>query len=51
MKCSICGKKGEKTFLNKIIGTIIRVDKKDKYICNECQSKLKTKEEIIKNIK
>jgi len=40
MKCAICGKKIQTTFLNKIIGTYIR-DKKGKKrtVCNECQKK------------
>ena len=33
MKCSRCGKKIEKTFLNKIIGTYIN----GKPVCRECQ--------------
>jgi len=38
MKCDICGKKIEKTFLGKIVGTYIK-DKKGKkhIICPECQ--------------
>ena len=51
MKCSVCSKKIETTFLNKILGTMIKVEGKEKAICPECQSKLKTKEEIIKNLK
>ena len=51
MKCSICSKKIETTFLNKIVGTVMKVEGKEKAICSECQGKLKTKEEIIKNIK
>jgi len=51
MKCSVCNKKIETTFLNKIVGMMIKINKKEKYICPECQKKLKTKEEIIKNLK
>jgi len=51
MKCSVCSKKIETTFLNKILGTMMKVDGKEKHICPECQGKLKTKEEIIKNLK
>ncbi|MFW5990961.1 MAG: hypothetical protein ACOCQX_01900 [Candidatus Nanoarchaeia archaeon] len=41
MKCEICGKKIQETFLQKIIGTYIRNSKgKKKAVCNECQSKL-----------
>ncbi|MBL7054372.1 hypothetical protein ISS05_01290 [Candidatus Woesearchaeota archaeon] len=51
MKCSICSKKIEQTFLNKVVGAIIKIKGKNQYICPGCQKKLKTKEEIIKNIK
>lgn len=51
MKCDICSKKIEETFLNKIVGTRIMVGRKEKTVCPECQSKLKTKEEIIRNLK
>lgn len=49
MKCDICGKKIEFTFLNKVIGTYIKDSKgKKKVVCNECQKnhsleELKTK--------
>ena len=51
MKCSICNKKIEQTFLNKIVGTMMKVENKEYFICPECQKKFKTKEEIINNIK
>jgi len=45
MKCDICGKKIETTFLNKMIGTVIRDSKKKKRtVCNECQRKYTTNE-------
>jgi len=45
MKCDICGKKIELTFLNKIIGTRIKDEKKKKrIICNECQKRHTTTE-------
>jgi len=52
MKCAICGKTIEATFLNKIIGTYVK-DKKSKVhtICFECQKKFASKEEILKAIK
>lgn len=52
VKCEICGKKIDKTFLNKIIGTYVK-DKKGKkhMVCFECQSKFDSKEELMKNIK
>jgi hypothetical protein len=40
MKCDICGKKIETTFLNKPIGTVMRNEKgKKKYVCSDCQKK------------
>ncbi|MBW2975516.1 hypothetical protein KY366_07385 [Candidatus Woesearchaeota archaeon] len=47
MKCSICGKKIETTFLGKIMGTYIG----KKPVCSECQRKNKSKEEMLKEIK
>jgi len=45
MKCEICGKKIETTFLNKIVGTRIRDAKgKKKLVCSECQKKYTTTE-------
>lgn len=40
MKCEICKKKIEQTFLNKILGTHIKDKKGKKHtICKECQKK------------
>ena len=52
MKCSICNKTIEMTFLNKIIGTYVK-DSKGKLhaICFECQKKFASKEEILKSMK
>ena len=52
MKCVICGKSIETTFLNKILGTYIK-DKNGKMhpVCFECQKKIKSKEEILKAVK
>ena len=52
MKCSICNKSMETTFLSKIIGTYVK-DKKGKLhtICFECQKKFNSKEEILKVIR
>jgi len=44
MKCSICGKKIEMTFMNKVVGTIYTKGKKRYPVCNECQKKLSDKE-------
>jgi transposase-like protein len=50
-KCEICKKKLEPNFLGKFKGTIIKDSKgKQHYICPECQKKLKTKEEILKQM-
>jgi len=52
MKCEICSKKVEETFLKKIVGTIIKDEKGKKHtICFACQKLFPTKEEILKNIK
>ncbi len=52
MKCDICGKKIEETFLKKPLGTYIK-DKKGKkhMICPDCQAKSNTdKEALLKKI-
>ena len=41
VKCDLCGQKIEMTFLNKIIGTIVKKDGKKKNICANCQRKHK----------
>ena len=52
VKCEICGKNIEKTFLGKIIGTQIRDEKSKKHlVCFECQKKFNKKEDILKNLK
>lgn len=43
-KCDICKDKVETTFLDKIIGTHIKVNKKRKLVCNGCQKKFSIKE-------
>ena len=52
MKCQICSKTIENTFLGKILGTYIK-DSKGKLhsVCFECQKKAKTKEELLDAIK
>ncbi len=52
MKCSICNKSIETTFLNKILGTYVK-DKNGKLhaVCFECQKKFNTKEEILKQLR
>ncbi|MBD3249870.1 hypothetical protein GF336_07525 [Candidatus Woesearchaeota archaeon] len=51
MKCAICSKNIKETFLKKPLGTIIKDEKgKQHYICSECQKRLNTKENILKEI-
>ncbi|MGC9309991.1 MAG: hypothetical protein ACP5D2_04840 [Candidatus Nanoarchaeia archaeon] len=49
-KCELCGKDIEKTFLNKPIGTIIKIKKNNEnkfvYVCNECQKSKNIKQEL-----
>jgi hypothetical protein len=51
MKCSICSKKIDSTFLNKIVGTYVK-DLKGKMhaVCFECQKKFTDKEGMLKAI-
>ena len=52
MKCEICRKEIEVTFMNKILGTYVKdKDGKQHTICFECQKKFNTKEKILENIK
>jgi len=44
MKCAICSKKLEMTFMHKIIGTIYTKGKKHHTVCNECQKRHTDKE-------
>lgn len=51
MKCEICSKKIETTFLKKLIGTIVKdVKGKKHYVCNACQSNLNDKKTILEKI-
>jgi len=38
-KCNICNKNIEETFLKKIRGTYVKVNKKSKTVCSDCQKK------------
>lgn len=51
--CSICKKKIERTFLNKVIGTYIKDDKGKKHlICFECQKTFgDAKQDILSKIR
>ena len=53
MKCSICSKKIEETFLKKIIGSYMKKKGSSKKypVCNDCQKKFPTKDDLLKNIK
>jgi len=44
MKCEKCKKRINTTFLNKLVGTIVK-DKKGKrhFVCDKCQAKYKDK--------
>jgi len=44
MKCSICNKKIETTFMNKLVGTIYTKGRKHSGVCNECQKKFSSKD-------
>jgi hypothetical protein len=51
MKCEICSKKIENTFLKKIIGTIVKDKKGKKHnICSSCQATLGSKEKILEKV-
>jgi len=51
MKCEICKKTIAETFLGKLMGAYVKDAKGKKHtVCFECQKKLKTKEEILKQI-
>jgi|TARA_B100001964_G_C14159576_1_gene565997 hypothetical protein len=52
MKCEICSKNIESTFMGKILGTYIKDDKGKKHtVCRECQKKTPDKAKILENIK
>lgn len=48
--CAICKKKVKETFLNKLMGAHVKVHKKLKIICNECQRKY-SQQEILNKLK
>jgi len=52
MRCAICSKPMDTTFLSKIRGTYIKGNNgKMNAVCFECQKKFSSKEEILKAIK
>ncbi|MFT4311654.1 MAG: hypothetical protein ACMXYF_00305 [Candidatus Woesearchaeota archaeon] len=51
MKCAITGKPIEKTFLDKLIGTVIKDENGKKYyVSAQAQQKYKTKAELLKQL-
>ncbi|MBI2133737.1 hypothetical protein HYU11_03590 [Candidatus Woesearchaeota archaeon] len=51
MKCEVCKARIGETFLKKIVGTGVKDPKgKIHIICPECQKKLGTKDEILRNL-
>lgn len=51
MKCEICKEKIEETFLNKIVGTIIKDSKgKTHNVCPNCQRNLGEKKKILEKL-
>ncbi len=51
MKCAICGKEVEKTFLEKIRGCYVHKNGKTYVVCSDCQKKYKNNyQEIISKI-
>ncbi len=52
MKCELCKKGIEQTFLAKILGTYVKDAKgKQHVICFECQKKFQKKEDILAQLK
>ena len=50
-KCEVCKGKIEVTFLQKILGTVVKDEKgKKHFVCQNCQKKLGTKEEILNKL-
>jgi len=51
MKCGICKKQLQETFLKKIIGTYVKDAKgKQHTVCFECQKKFTTKKDILSKL-
>ena len=49
MKCAICGKKIEETFLKKLVGTYMRKNSKRYAVCGNCQKSL-SKEQLLEKL-
>lgn len=51
MKCEICKNKIHEIFLAKPVGTYVKDEKGKKHmVCNECQSKLGSKDKILEKL-
>jgi DNA-directed RNA polymerase subunit RPC12/RpoP len=51
MKCELCKKAIEETFLKKILGTVVKDEKgKKHYVCSACQKIVGSKDEILSKI-
>jgi len=50
VKCDICHENLDTTFLQKVIGTMIKVEKKKRYVCFSCQRKYPRKEDLLKQL-
>lgn len=51
MKCEICKKNIEETFLKKLVGTYVKDAKGKKHaVCFECQKNLGSKESILEKL-
>lgn len=48
MKCDICKKEVGKIFLDKILGTYVKIGTKKHTVCSECQKRYKTNKELEK---
>ncbi|MEK6808593.1 MAG: hypothetical protein AABY14_02815 [Nanoarchaeota archaeon] len=51
MKCNICNKKIEETFLGKLKGAFIKKQGKRYTICRDCQTQYDNKESLLETIK
>lgn len=55
MKCDLCKKDIEETFLGKLKGTLVKINKQGRneifYVCSECQKKEKNLKEKLKEAK
>jgi len=50
MDCDICSSGVERTFLNKLVGGFVKVNGKKRVVCSSCQSKFRSKSDIVKEL-